>query len=75
MYPSSRLKLSAVSYAVAWTVCMLCWNGPFDRANLIVTSVCGAACGFLWYRLMRARRQRSHLLARRDASHATEATS
>ena len=75
MYPSLRLKLSAVSYAVAWTICMLCWNGPFDRANLIVTSVCGAACGYLWYRLMRARGQRSHLRARLHEPYASEAAS
>jgi hypothetical protein len=55
MYPSSRLKLLSLFFAVAWTIGMLCWDGSFDRANIIITTICGTMLGLIWYRVMRRR--------------------
>jgi hypothetical protein len=53
MYPSARLKLSAVVFAVLWTGWMLWWSGSFDRVNVIMLAICGAVAGYAWYRAMR----------------------
>jgi hypothetical protein len=75
MYPSSRLKLNSVVFAVIWTVGMLCWEQPFDVAKLIVTSICGLAIGYLWYRVMRAILPRGRVPLPRLASSAEGAVS
>jgi hypothetical protein len=75
MYPSSRLKLNSVAFAVIWTVGMRCWEQPLDVAKLIVTSLCGLAFGYLWYRVMRSILPRGRVPAPRLASHADGAVS
>jgi hypothetical protein len=65
MYPSSRLKLNAVFFATVWTIGMLCWDGSFDRANVVITAICGALLGLIWYRVMRRRLSQGRLPARR----------
>jgi hypothetical protein len=75
MYPSSRLKLNSVFFALAWTIGMLLLDGNLDRINLIETSIFGAACGYLWYRIMRKRLPRGRVPERRRVSHAKGAAS
>ena len=48
--PLARLKLSAVTFAVLWTGWMLWWSGSFDRANVIILTICGIVAGYAWYR-------------------------
>jgi multisubunit Na+/H+ antiporter MnhE subunit len=55
MTPLVRLKLGAVLFTVFWIAGMLWWNGSFERSNLIITTVFGAAAGYFWYRFMRRR--------------------
>jgi hypothetical protein len=75
MYLSSRLKLNSVFFAMAWTICILCVDGKFDRLNVIETSIFGAACGYLWYRVMRKRFSRGRVPERRRVSHTNGVTS
>jgi hypothetical protein len=53
MKPSSSLKLRSVIFTVLWIAAMLWWDGPVDRANIILTSAFGVAAGYTWYRIMR----------------------
>jgi hypothetical protein len=53
MNPAASLKRSAVIFAVLWTGWMLWWSGSFDRVNIIMLTICGAAVGYAWYRAMR----------------------
>jgi hypothetical protein len=39
VFPSSKLKLNSVPFAVIWTIGMLCWERPFDVAKAIVIVV------------------------------------
>ena len=52
MNPTTPLKLSAVAFAVLWTVGMVWWSGDFDRVNTIIMTICGIAAGYAWYRAM-----------------------
>ena len=70
MYPSSRLKLNAVFFALAWTIGTLLLDGGFDRSDVIETSILGVACGYLWYCVMRKRLPRGCVPERRRVSHA-----
>jgi hypothetical protein len=70
MYPSSRLKLNAVFFTLAWTIGMLLLDGKLDRVNVIETSIFGMACGYLWYRVLRKRLPRGRVTERRRCSHA-----
>jgi glycopeptide antibiotics resistance protein len=62
--PLARLKLSAVAFAVLWTGWMLWWSGSFDRANVIILTICGIVAGYVWYRCMRWYFQRTCSLPR-----------
>jgi len=53
MYPTARLKLSAVVFTVLWVVWMVWWSGSFDRVNVMVLTICGGVAGYAWYRVMR----------------------
>ena len=75
MYPSSRLKLYSLTFAMIWSAGMLCWEQPFAGAKVIVTSICGLAFGYLWYRVMRAILPRGRVPAPRLASAAEGAVS
>ena len=48
--PSTPLKLGAWVFAVLWTAWMIWWSGSFDRVNIVMLSICGAAVGYFWYR-------------------------
>jgi hypothetical protein len=54
---------------------MLLLDGKLDRINLIETSIFGAACGYLWYRIMRKRLPRGRVPERRRVSHVKGAAS
>jgi hypothetical protein len=62
--PLARLKLSAVAFAVLWTGWMLWWSGSFDRANVIILTICGIVAGYAWYRGIRWYFQRTGSLPR-----------
>jgi len=51
--PSLILKLGAVIFAILWTAWMVCWGGFDDGVNVIISSLCGTAVGYGWYRAMR----------------------
>jgi hypothetical protein len=53
MYPTARLKLSAVVFTVLWTGWMLWWSGSLDRVNVVMLAISGAVAGYAWYRAMR----------------------
>ena len=48
MRNETLLKLSAVVFAVLWTL-MMWWNGPLDLASFVVLAVAGGVAGLLWY--------------------------
>jgi hypothetical protein len=64
MKPSARLKLATVVFTIFWIAAMLWWSGSLERANIIVTTICGAVAGYGWYRFMRWQLSRSQLPAR-----------
>jgi threonine/homoserine efflux transporter RhtA len=68
MYPTARLKLSAVVFTVLWTGWMLWWSGSFDRVNIIVLATCGGVTGYAWYRAMRWRLPRGRVPSRHGPS-------
>jgi hypothetical protein len=49
MAVSTRLKLSAVLFAVLWTAGMWFWDGPRDVAGTVILALTGTLAGFLWY--------------------------
>jgi hypothetical protein len=69
MNPSTRLKLGSVVFAVFWIAAMLWWDGSFERANVITTTIFGAVLGYGWYRFMRWRL--SHGQAPSRSGHST----
>ena len=67
--PSKALKLGAVVFAVLWTLWMLSWGGSFDRINVAVLSLCGAAIGYAWYFAMRRQlRRKGFWIREQDAA-------
>jgi hypothetical protein len=48
MHTETRLKLSAVFFAVFWTAAMVWWNVP-DTAGLVILVITGGIAGLLWY--------------------------
>jgi hypothetical protein len=64
MYPTARLKLSAVVFTVLWTGWMLWWSGSLDRVNVVMLAIGGAAAGYAWYRAMRWRLPRGRVPSR-----------
>jgi hypothetical protein len=62
--PSIQLKLGSVFFAVFWIVAMLRWSGSIEGANIVMTTICGAAAGYGWYRCMRWQVSRSSVLQR-----------
>jgi len=38
----TRLKWSAVVFAVLWTGGMIWWSGDYDRVNVVMLTICGA---------------------------------
>ncbi len=66
MKPSAHLKLGSVFFAAFWIVAMLRWSGSLEPANVIITTICGAAAGYGWYRLMRWQLSRSFVPERSD---------
>jgi hypothetical protein len=67
MYPSTRLKLSAVLFTVFWIGGMLWWSGSMDGVNIIMLTICGVLVGYFWYRAMRWHLPRGRMPARRLA--------
>ena len=53
MDPRTGLILASVFFAVAWTLLMIWWTG-YERANVVILAICGAAAGVCWYFAMRA---------------------
>jgi UDP-N-acetylmuramyl pentapeptide phosphotransferase/UDP-N-acetylglucosamine-1-phosphate transferase len=66
MNPVTRLKLSSVFFTVFWIGGMVWWSGAFERANVIILSICGALAGYLWYRAMRWQFQLMGMLPRNE---------
>jgi hypothetical protein len=60
----TRLKWSAVVFAVLWIGWMIWWSGDYDRVNVVMLTICGAIAGYLWYRFMRWHFQRKGLAPR-----------
>ena len=52
MNPAIGLKWSAAFFALFWSAGMLLWSGVFSVANVVITTICGAIAGYLWYRIM-----------------------
>jgi hypothetical protein len=60
--PSTPLKLGAWVFAVLWTAWMIWWSGSFDRVNVVMLSICGAAVGYFWYLGMRRYFRRARMI-------------
>jgi len=48
MRNETLLRLSAVVFAVLWTL-MMWWNGPLDLPSFVVLAVAGVVAGLIWY--------------------------
>jgi glycopeptide antibiotics resistance protein len=57
----TRLKWSAVAFALLWTGWKFWWSGDYDRVNVTMLTICGALAGYFWYRIMRWHFQRRSL--------------
>ncbi|MBR1123001.1 hypothetical protein JQ628_15855 [Bradyrhizobium lablabi] len=62
----TRLKWGSIAFAVLWTGWMIWWSGDFGPANIVILAICGAAAGYLWYRLMCWQFRRMGMLAREN---------
>ena len=69
MYPTARLKLSAVVFTVLWVVWMVWWSGSFDRVNVMMLTICGGVAGYAWYRAMRWQLPRGRVPSARTTLH------
>jgi hypothetical protein len=49
MRNETLLRLSAVVFAILWTLLMWWSRGPMDTAPLLVLVLCGALAGGVWY--------------------------
>jgi hypothetical protein len=49
MRNETLLRLSAVVFAVLWTLLMWWSRGPMDTIPFIILALCGAIAGGLWY--------------------------
>jgi len=49
MRNETLLRLSAVVFAVLWTLLMWWTRGPMDGVSLSVLAVSGGVAGVLWY--------------------------
>jgi RsiW-degrading membrane proteinase PrsW (M82 family) len=49
MRNETLLKLSAVVFAVLWTLLMWWSRGPLEQIPLFILVLCGALGGALWY--------------------------
>ena len=49
MRNETLLKLSAVVFAVLWTLLMWWSRGPMEQVPLFLLILCGALAGGLWY--------------------------
>lgn len=68
MKPTTPLKLCAIAFNVLWSGWMLWWSGSYDRANVIILTICGSIAGYLWYLAMRWWFRRINLLPRNGDS-------
>jgi hypothetical protein len=66
--PSLMLKFGAVVFAMLWTAWMVCWGESEHGVNVILSSLCGIAVGYGWYRAMRWQFRRRGLLPLDDRS-------
>jgi xanthine/uracil permease len=48
MTNSLRRNLSALAFAVFWTVFMVWWSGDYGIANIVILAVCGLIVGAVW---------------------------
>ena len=60
--PNLTLKFGAVIFAILWTAWMVRWGGFDDGVDVIISSFCGTAVGYGWYRAMRWQFRRKGLL-------------
>lgn len=49
MRNETLLRLSAVVFAVLWTLLMWWSRGPLDPVSLVMLAVAGAVAGLVWY--------------------------
>ena len=64
--PVTRMKWSAVAFAMLWTGWMIWWSGNFAPAEIIILTICGGLAGYLWYRLMCWQFRRMGMLPREN---------
>jgi hypothetical protein len=48
---------------------MLWWSGSFDRANVMMLTICGGVAGYAWYRAIRWRLPRGRVPSRHGPHH------
>jgi len=49
MQERRMIALSAVGYAVLWTVFMIIWTAAYDVAAIGIWTLCGTINGLIWY--------------------------
>jgi hypothetical protein len=49
MRNETLLRLSAVVFAIFWTLLMWWSRGPMDTIPFIIMALCGAVAGVVWY--------------------------
>lgn len=43
-----RRNLTALGFAVFWTVCMVWWSADYDIVNILILLVGGLIVGYTW---------------------------
>jgi hypothetical protein len=51
--PTIALKLGAIAFTLLWAGWMMLVSITLDAAGIAILTVCAAAAGYAWYRMMR----------------------
>ncbi len=43
-----RRNLTAIGFAVFWSIFMLWWSADYTIVNVVILSVCGLLVGYTW---------------------------
>jgi NhaP-type Na+/H+ or K+/H+ antiporter len=51
--------LTALGFALFWSVFMVVWSGDYGIANIVIFAVCGLLVGYFWvWAMLRIQRRR-----------------
>ncbi len=55
-----RRHLTALGFALFWTVGMVLWSADYAIANIVILAVCGVLAGYFWvWAMVRIQRRKA----------------